>query len=103
VGNYARACRLWPDFKKEIKRRYPAWVEVHPFGEVLPRRDNYVTVEGTPMINMSAASKDSLLNRRERAPNANEMYETVEMLLHEAKAEISSSSGGELPQRLCHP
>ena len=36
-------------FKKDVKRRYPAWVEMHPYGEVLPRSDNYVTVEGTPI------------------------------------------------------
>ena len=36
-------------FKKEVKRRYPAPIGMYPFGEVLPRPDNYVTVEGTSL------------------------------------------------------
>ena len=31
--------------KKEIKNRYPAWVEIHPFGEVLPYAHNRITVD----------------------------------------------------------
>lgn len=31
--------------KKEIKHRYPAWVEIHPFGEVLPYAHNRITVD----------------------------------------------------------
>ena len=34
--------------KKEIKRRYPAWVEIHPFGEALPYANNRITVDETP-------------------------------------------------------
>src|SRR5258708_36460319 len=37
------------DFKKAVKQRYPALVALHPYGEVLPRRENRVTVEGTPL------------------------------------------------------
>src|SRR5690606_2884568 len=33
--------------KREIKRRHPAWFEVHPFGEVLPYADNRITVDET--------------------------------------------------------
>src|SRR5919112_1085969 len=32
--------------KKEIKRRHPAWVEIHPFGEALPYANNRITVGG---------------------------------------------------------
>jgi len=31
--------------KAEIKRKYPAWVELHPFGETLPYRNNRITVD----------------------------------------------------------
>jgi choline dehydrogenase-like flavoprotein len=31
--------------KREIKRRHPAWFEVHPFGEVLPYAHNRITVD----------------------------------------------------------
>jgi len=30
--------------KREIKRRHPAWFEIHPYGEVLPYAHNRVTV-----------------------------------------------------------
>ncbi len=33
--------------KKEIKNRYPAWVEIHPFGEVLPYAHNRITVDAS--------------------------------------------------------
>ena len=32
--------------KTEIKRRHPAWVEIHPFGETLPYANNRITVGG---------------------------------------------------------
>jgi len=35
------------DLKKEIKRRHPAWFEIHPFGEVLPYAHNRITVDPT--------------------------------------------------------
>jgi choline dehydrogenase-like flavoprotein len=76
-------------FKKEIKRRYPALIEVHPFGEVLPRPDNYVTVKGTPNDQYGVPLPKIVYSIGENEHRmANEMYETVEMLLHEAKAEI---------------
>ena len=31
--------------KKQIKRRHPAWFEIHPFGEVLPYAHNRITVD----------------------------------------------------------
>jgi choline dehydrogenase-like flavoprotein len=33
--------------KSGIKRRHPAWFEVHPFGEVLPYAHNRITVDST--------------------------------------------------------
>jgi choline dehydrogenase-like flavoprotein len=32
------------DLKREIKRRHPAWFEIHPYGEVLPYAHNRITV-----------------------------------------------------------
>jgi len=34
-------------FKREVKKRYPAWVELHPFGETLPYAHNRITVDDT--------------------------------------------------------
>jgi choline dehydrogenase-like flavoprotein len=33
--------------KKEIKRRHPAWFEIHPYGEVLPYAHNRITSDTT--------------------------------------------------------
>ena len=32
-------------FKADVKRRYPSWFELHPFGEVLPYAHNRITVD----------------------------------------------------------
>ena len=46
LGSYARLIPgFGADLKREVKRRYPAWVELHPFGEVLPYADNRITVD----------------------------------------------------------
>lgn len=75
--------------KKEIKRRYPAWIEVHPFGEVLPRRDNYVTVKDTPNDQYGVPLPRIVYSTGENERMmVKEMYDTLEMLLHEAKAEV---------------
>ena len=37
------------DLKQAIKKRYPALVALHPYGEVLGRPENRITVEGTPL------------------------------------------------------
>ena len=37
------------DFKRAVKKRYPALVALHPYGEVLPYADNRVTVENSPV------------------------------------------------------
>jgi choline dehydrogenase-like flavoprotein len=75
-------------FKKEVKRRYPALVALHPYGEVLPRRDNRVTVQGTPLdrYGIPIARIEYKTGENERKMVA-EMYDTVEKILHESKAE----------------
>ncbi|MCI0485530.1 MAG: GMC family oxidoreductase [Blastocatellia bacterium] len=77
------------ELKKDIRRRYPSWVEVHPFGETLPRADNRVTVEGTPVdkygIPLPRIVYSTGDNERKMVE---EMYDTCEMILKEARAEI---------------
>lgn len=76
-------------FKKEIKHRYPATVALFPFGEVLPRPDNYVTVEGTPLDQYGVPLPKIVYSfgENERKMVA-DIYDTLEMILREAKAEI---------------
>jgi len=77
------------DFKKAVKRRYPALVALHPYGEVLPRPENRVTVEGTPLdaYGVPIARIEYKIGDNERRMAA-EMYDTAESILHAAKAEI---------------
>jgi choline dehydrogenase-like flavoprotein len=76
-------------FKREVKRHYPAWIAIHPFGEKPPREENQVVVDenhldqyGVPLPKI--IFKDGENERR----MVEEMYDTVEQLLHEAKAEV---------------
>ena len=77
------------DLKRSIKQRYPAMVALHPYGETLPRRENRVTVEGTPVdkYGIPIARIEYQIGDNERAM-AREMYDTAEAILHAAKAEI---------------
>ena len=75
--------------KKEIKRRHPAWFEIHPYGEVLPYAHNRITVDrnrkdryGVPL-----PSIDYRIGENERKM-AEHMNDTVE--------EIVKAAGGEL-------
>jgi choline dehydrogenase-like flavoprotein len=55
TGSYGSGLQSYPrivpgfgaDLKRGIKRQYPAWVELHPFGEVLPYAHNRITVDKT--------------------------------------------------------
>lgn len=77
------------DFKKAIRARYPALVALHPYGEVLPYRDNRVTVEGTPKdrYGVPIARIEYKIGENERKMAA-EMYDAAEEILRAAKAEI---------------
>ncbi|MEO7653738.1 MAG: GMC family oxidoreductase, partial [Bryobacteraceae bacterium] len=77
------------DFKKAVKKRYPALVALHPYGEVLPRRENRVTVEGAPKdrYGVPIARIEYQIGENERRMTA-EMYDTAESILRAAKAEI---------------
>lgn len=75
--------------KQEIKRRHPAWFEIHPFGEALPYAHNRITVDaskvdryGLPLLKIDYRVGD---NERRMAQH---MADTVE--------EIVKAAGGEL-------
>jgi choline dehydrogenase-like flavoprotein len=77
------------ELKRDIKRRYPAWVELHPFGETLPRAGNYVTTEGTPADRYGVPISRIVYSTGENEQKmVADMYDTVEMILKEARAEI---------------
>ena len=77
------------DFKAKVKQRYPALVALHPYGEVLPRKDNRVTLDpmkkdryGFPVVRI-----DYKIGENEKLM-VKEMYDTAEQILISAKAEI---------------
>ena len=78
------------EFKTSVKRRYPALVSLHPFGEVLPRPENLVTVDesrtdryGVPLMRVAVQFGENERKMRRH------MYETCEEILHAAGAEIA--------------
>ena len=90
AGYFAKGLQgFGSDFKKDIRRRYPSWIELHPFGETLPRADNYVTVEGTPIDKYGVPLPKIVYSTSDNERKmVEEMYDTCEMILKEAKAEI---------------
>lgn len=78
-----------PDFKSEVKRRYPSLVAMHPFGEVLPRPENRVTVDesrpdryGVPLMKISVSYGQN------ESKMLKHMYEMCAEILHAAGAEV---------------
>lgn len=84
-------------YKSEVRRRYPSLLQLHPFGEKLPREDNYVTTEGTPLDSYGVPQAKIVFSdgENERKMVA-EMYDTMEMMLHELKAEIITFERGQV-------
>ena len=85
------------DFKKSVKRRYPALIQLHPYGEVLPRATNRITLDpavkdryGVPVVRIEYAIGD---NERKMIAD---MYDTVEAILREMKAEALAYKRGEI-------
>ena len=75
-------------FKSAVKRRYPALVALHPYGEVLPYADNRVTVEGSPVDQYGIPiARIEYKYRENERKMAKEMCETAASILHAAKAE----------------
>jgi choline dehydrogenase-like flavoprotein len=77
------------EFKKAVKERYPAVLALHPFGETLPKKDNRVTTQGSPLdrYGVPVARIAYRTGENERLM-AEDMYNTIVEILHAAKAEI---------------
>ena len=77
------------EFKRAVKRRYPALVALHPYGEVLPYKDNRITVgdAGVDAYGVPIAKIDFKYRENERKMMT-EMYQTAAAILKQAKAEI---------------
>ncbi len=77
------------DFKSAVKRRYPALVALHPYGEVLPYADNRITVDDKRLdsYGVPIASIDFRYRENERKM-MREMYDKASEILKAAKAEI---------------
>jgi choline dehydrogenase-like flavoprotein len=95
LGN--RVAGFGVDFKREVKRRYPAWVELHPFGETLPYAHNRITVDeskrdryGLPMLNIDYQTGD---NERKMADH---IYDVLEEVGKSAGIEWAHFNRGEL-------
>ncbi len=85
------------DFKKSVKDRYPAFVQLHPFGETLPYRRNRISVDesqtdrfGVPLMKI-----DYDIGENERKM-IDRMYDVVEEIMHEAKIEPLPYRRGEI-------
>jgi choline dehydrogenase-like flavoprotein len=88
-----------PDFKKEVKRRYPAWVQMHPYGEVLPRASNFVTVEGTPLDAYGVPLPKIVFSIGDNERKMiEEMYDTALEIMHEARIELVNFRRGAIDQ-----
>ena len=76
-------------FKAAVKKRYPALVSLHAFGEVLSRAENRVTVDesrkdryGVPLMKIDVGFGENERKMRRH------MYDTCEEILHTLGAEI---------------
>jgi len=77
------------ELKAAVKERYPALLSLHPFGEILPRSENRMTVDdsrtdryGVPLMKVSVAFGDNEKKMRRH------MYDTAEEILERAGAEV---------------
>jgi choline dehydrogenase-like flavoprotein len=83
--------------KADIKRKYPAWVELHPFGETLPYRNNRISVDdsqpdryGVPKLRIEYEIGD---NERKMADH---IFDVLEEVGHNAGIEWTHFKRGEL-------
>ena len=83
-------------FKRRVRERYPALAALHPYGEILPRPDNRVTVDeartdryGVPLMRIDVTLGD---NERRMVRH---MHEVADEILHTAGAEMVPSSPDE--------
>jgi choline dehydrogenase-like flavoprotein len=83
--------------KKEIKRRHPAWFEIHPYGEVLPYAHNRITTDptrpdryGVPLMKIDYTIGD---NERKMTQH---MADTVEEIVKAAGGVLVNYRRGQL-------
>ena len=76
-------------FKAAVKSRYPSPVQLHPYGEVIPRPENRVTVDAdrTDRYGVPLMQIDVTYGENERK-TIDHMYDTAEEILLAAGAEI---------------
>ena len=77
------------EFKSAVRKRYPAVVALHPYGEVLPYAENRITIDPTAVddYGVPVARIDFKYRENERKMMT-EMYQTAAAILKSAKAEI---------------
>ena len=98
VGHFAHDLPgFGASLKTSIKRHYPSWFEIHPYGEVLPYAHNRITVDesrtdryGVPLMKV-----DYRIGENERKM-AEHMYDTVEEICRAAGAELVAFERGKL-------
>jgi choline dehydrogenase-like flavoprotein len=85
------------EFKKAVKERYPALLNLHPFGETIPKAENRITVKGSPVdqYGVPIARIDYAIGENEHRMSR-DMYDTMLEILHAAKAEIVPYENGYL-------
>ena len=84
-------------FKSDVKKRYPAWIAAHPYGEIPPREDNRVEVYETRLDQYGVPLPRIIFKHGDNEQKmAEEMYDTVEQLFHEAKAELWNYKRGQI-------
>ncbi len=102
-GNNAQFAKRLPgfglDFKRDIRRRYPALIQLHPYGEVLPYRHNRISVDGTPpdRFGVPTIRIDYKLGENERKMTLR-MYDVVGEILHSLRAEPLPYKRGDLDE-----
>jgi choline dehydrogenase-like flavoprotein len=64
-------------YKAEVRKMYPAWVEMHPFGEVLTYPDNRITVDpartdryGVPLVHIDYRIRENEMKMAEHMADA---------------------------------
>jgi choline dehydrogenase-like flavoprotein len=83
--------------KTEIKRRHPAWFEIHPYGEVLPYAHNRITVDpnrrdryGVPLLKIDYRIGENELKMTQH------MADTMEEIVHAARGVLVGYKRGDL-------
>jgi choline dehydrogenase-like flavoprotein len=86
-----------PSLKKAIKDHHPAWVEIHPFGEVLPYAHNRITVDEsqTDKYGVPLARIDYRIDDNEKKMTEH-MADTIEELAKAANVTLVNYRRGQL-------